>query len=125
MRHVFATRVRTIPESLPTGVRPAILIGAWLALTILFLFASVVLVSTVGAALGQSLPLVATLLALVGILGASGVAPTLAQVTVIAAVERLEAAFDRDADETPDSGPFSLYEMEERDDCQPAHGCCC
>ena len=125
MRHAFVSRVRTIPESLPTGVRPTILIGAWLALTVLFLFASVVLVSTVVAALGQSLPVVATLIALVGIIGASGVAPTLAQVTVIAAVERFEAAFDRDADEVPDSGPFSLSEMEERDDCQPSHGCCC
>lgn len=121
MRRAVATRVRRIPDRMPGGVRPAILVGAWLALTGLFVFGSVVLVGTVVAALGETLPVVATLVALVGVLGASGAAPVVSQAVVAAAADRFDAAFDRDA--TDDL--FTRCEMKGQANCRPSRGRCC
>lgn len=122
MRRAFATRARTVVECVPTNVRSTIVVGAWLALTLLFTFGGVVLFANVSTALGHSQTLASTLLPVVGVLGAYGVSPTLARVVVAATVGRFEATVERDVDPKPDGRQPSPSATDERICCRTP--CC-
>lgn len=124
MKRTFATWVRTVVGVVPSRVGTAVLVGAWLALTILFTLVGSALVLTGVTALGQPLGLVPFLGAFVGIFTAPAISLTLSRVVVAAAVERYEAVV-RDVDPEPDSERFGSRETTERDDCQTPLACCC
>lgn len=110
------------PLSVPTGVRSIAVVGTWLALTNLFLFASIVLLGTAISTV-ESLPVVSSLLALIGVLGACGVSPTLAWVVVSKAVERFEATLQRVSD--CESDVPSPCDTGGRAYCRTSRECCC
>ena len=122
MKRTLVTRAQTTAERSPIGVRSAVLVGAWLALTLLFMFGGVVLLGAVSTALGRAPTIVAALIPTVGIFGVYGVSPTLARVVVVAAVERLEANVGADIDPEPDGWRSSSSETDERVCCQTP--CC-
>ena len=86
---------RTVVGVVPSGVRSAVLVGTWLALTALFLVGGVVLVGTAMTAAGRVPGPIAGPLAVVGTAGIAGLSPTLARVTLAAAVDRFRRAADR------------------------------
>ena len=124
MIRTFAPGVWTIARSWSAGARSALLIGAWLLLTFLFVFVGVVLIGTIVTALDQSNGPV-SILVVVGVLGTSGVSPTLAKAVIVRAVERFEAVFDRSDDAEPDGRLLSLYDLKGRVYCRVSGECCC
>lgn len=100
MKRPIAARVRSTARSVASGARPALSIGAWLTLTVLF---TVVGVGTVGWALGGSRAPPAAVGMLVGVLGAAAVAPTLARIVVVSAAERFENVLKTDGERASSS----------------------
>jgi hypothetical protein len=124
MKRTFAAWVRTATGFVPFRVGTAVLIGAWLALTILFTLVGSALVLTVATALGQPLGLVALLGTVIGIFGAPAVSLTLSRVVVAGAVQRYEAVV-RDVGQEPDSERFDSQGTSDRAHCQTSLACCC
>lgn len=124
MRRTPASWRRTAAGS-RTGAFSAVLAGAWLALTVLFTVVGVSLVGTAAATLGQPQGVLTFLVTLAGALGACAVAPTLAQGVVVASLERVAAAFDRDDDRKPTRSLLGRDEMQRQERCQTPASCCC
>jgi hypothetical protein len=125
MRRPLASRTRTVAEGVPSGALSAILVGAWLALTVAFTVVGVSLVATVVTALGQPQGVVTFLVTVAGALGACAVAPTLAKGVVGEGVERVVAFLDRDDDAKPDDWRLGPDEMHGQERCPTPSGCCC
>lgn len=85
---------RSVAEALPPGVRPAVVVGGWLALTVLFLVGGAALVGTAVTAAGRVPAGLAGPVAVVGTVGVAGLSPTLARVIVAGTVARLRTTVD-------------------------------
>lgn len=101
MKTALSAWMRTVAGAVPFRVGTALLVGAWLALTMLFTIVGNVLVLSVTTALGQLGP-VSLVLVVFGVFGTPALSMVLAQNVVAAAVERLELVV-RDGNATPDS----------------------
>lgn len=98
---VLAFRVHALAEQVPSGLRSAILLGAWVALASLIASGGAVLVAALVTA-GRSRSIVVTTTAVLGVFGSLAVSPTLARAVVVAAVGPFEADPARDVDAEPE-----------------------
>jgi hypothetical protein len=118
----LAARGRSVAEWLSFGARRATLMGAWLALTILFLLVGVSILGTGLSAMGYSEGPAYFLVSTFGVLVAVGVSETLARGIVVAGEERLDGALARDVDPLPDRSRDGLCRTNDRRSCRT--GCC-
>ena len=125
MRRPFVGRLRAAVESLPSAAFTAVLLGAWLALTVLFTVVGVSLVGTVATALGNPQGVGTFLVTLAGAVGACAVAPILARTVVAEAVERVVRYAETDGDLALAGTLPSLCEMKGWDSCRSRRRHCC